>query len=247
MLIPFLLMFAGVTVLVAGSEALVRGASGIAKIAGLSSLVIGLTVVAFGTSAPELAVSIQSAMAGAGDIAIGNIAGSNIMNVAVILGISAILCPLAVHYQVVRLDMPVMLFASVLFVIFCLTGSAVVRWEGAILFGLVVGYTVFLVRMSRKESAALASAGEAEVDLLGVPENPPVRVFPQLLLAVAGFACLVYGAKLLVDNASIIARTLGWSEALIGLTIVAAGTSLPELATSVVAAFKKETFSSGIS
>lgn len=237
MLIPFLLIFVGLVILVAGAESLVRGASGLARLAGLSTLVIGLTVVAFGTSSPELAVSIQAALSGSADLAIGNIAGSNIVNVAVILGLSAVICPLVVHLQVVRLDMPVMLAGSILFVAFCLTGGALVPWEGAILFSLVVAYTVFLVRMSRRESAA----DRAEAKELGVPSEKPKQVWTQILLAVAGLIGLTYGAKLLVDNAVIVARMLNWSEALIGLTIIAIGTSLPELATSVVAAVKKDT------
>jgi cation:H+ antiporter len=241
MLVPFSLLVVGVAILVAGAEALVRGAAGLARLAGLSSLVIGLTVVAFGTSSPELAVTIKSVLSGSGDLAIGNIVGSNIFNIAVILGISAMLCPLSVHFQVIRLDMPVMLLASVVFIIFCLTGGILDRWEGVVLFAGVITYTVFLVRMSRKESAALKSSAD---DLLGMPtaeEGKSPRVWIQILFVLGGLVALVFGARLLVDNATTIARAFGWSEALIGLTIVAAGTSLPELATSVVAAFRKET------
>lgn len=241
MLVAFLLVVVGLIILVAGAEFLIRGSSGIARAVGLSPLVIGLTVVAFGTSSPELAVSVKAAMEGAGDLTIGNIAGSNLFNTAVILGLSALLCPLAVHLQVIKLDMPVMLAATVLFILFCLTDGVLEVWEGAVLFGLVIAYTVFLIRMSRKESAALAAAGAEDVQVLGVPEEKPKHIWTQVIVAVVGFVGLVYGAKLLVDNAIVIARLLNWSEALIGLTIVAAGTSLPELATSVVAAVKKET------
>ncbi len=239
MWISLLLMILGLAVLVAGAEALVRGASGIARAAGMSPLVIGLTVVAFGTSSPELAVSIQSALAGAGDLAIGNIAGSNLFNVAVILGISALICPLAVHFQVIRLDMPVMLAASAIFVGFCVTGGGLARWEAALLFGGVVIYMIVLVRLSRAEAAKAGAA--AEVDILAVPDEPPRRVWTQVLLALGGLAGLIFGADLFVKNAVSIARTLEVSEAIIGLTIVAAGTSLPELATSLVAALRRET------
>jgi len=248
MLVSFSLLVVGVAILVAGAEALVRGAAGLAKLAGLSPLVIGLTVVAFGTSSPELAVTIKSSLSGSGDLAIGNIAGSNIFNIAVILGISAMLCPLSVHLQVIRLDMPVMLVSSVFFSIFCLTGRSLDRWEGALLFTAVVAYTVFLVRMSRRESAVLKSSvtdlkssvtDESTIPTTG--EGGSQRVWSQIVFILAGFVALVYGAKLLVENATTIARAFGWSEALIGLTIVAAGTSLPELATSVVAACRKET------
>lgn len=241
MLVPFLLIALGLAILVAGAESLIRGAAGLARAAGLSPLVIGLTVVAFGTSSPELAVSVKAAFGGAGDLSIGNIAGSNIFNVAVILGLSALVCPLSVHLQVIRLDMPVMLAASALFIVFCLTGMTLAVWEGAILFALVLAYTGFLIRMSRKESAAVAAAGEAEESMLGVPKEKPKHIWTQILLFVVGLGGLVYGSGLLVDNAVAVARILGWSEALIGLTIVAAGTSLPELAASVVAAVKKET------
>ncbi len=241
MLVPFFLMAVGVGVLVAGAEALVRGSAGLARRAGLSSLVIGLTVVAFGTSSPELAVSVKSALAGSGDLAIGNIAGSNICNIALILGFSALLYPISVHLQVIKLDMPVMLAASVLFILFCLSDGTLDRWEGAVLFGLVILYTVFLIRLSRRESASLKASGEADIEMLGIPTELPKHVWTQILLALVGLAGLTYGAKLLVDNAIAIARTLGWSEGLIGLTIVALGTSLPELATSLVASVKKET------
>ena len=241
MLVSFSLLVVGVAILVAGAEALVRGAAGLAKLAGLSPLVIGLTMVAFGTSSPELAVTIKSSLSGSGDLAIGNIAGSNIFNIAVILGISAMLCPLSVHLQVIRLDMPVMLVSSVFFSIFCLTGGSLDRWEGALLFTAVVAYTVFLVRMSRRESAVLKSSVTDESTIPTTGEGGSQRVWSQIVFILAGFVALVYGAKLLVENATTIARAFGWSEALIGLTIVAAGTSLPELATSVVAAFRKET------
>ncbi len=240
MLLSFLLLTVGLAVLVAGAESLVRGASGIARAAGLSPLVIGLTVVAFGTSAPELAVSIRSTLAGSGDLAIGNIAGSNLFNVAVILGLSALVCPLVVNLQVIRLDMPVMLAASAVFVGFYLSGGELARWEAGLLFAGAIFYTVLLVRMSRRE-VANSKEPSGEVQILAVPAEPPKRLWTQGLLVAAGLAGLVLGAHLFVENAVGIARTLEVSEAIIGLTIVAAGTSLPELATSVVAALRKET------
>lgn len=239
MLVAILLMLLGLLILVAGAEFLVRGASGIALAAGLSPLVVGLTVVAFGTSSPELAVSVKACLEGAGTLSIGNIAGSNIFNVAVILGISALVCPLAVHFQVIRLDMPVMLAASALFVTFCLTGGALVPWEGAILLACVIGYTVFLIRMSRKETAAAAAEATEFMEHEGPIKPRPLWFL--IMIASLGLGGLVYGAQLFVTHAVEIARMLKWSEALIGLTIVAAGTSLPELATSLVAALKKET------
>ncbi|MCB1061897.1 MAG: calcium/sodium antiporter [Verrucomicrobiae bacterium] len=240
MLTSLLLIALGLVLLVAGAEALVRGASGLARAAGLSPLVIGLTVVAFGTSSPELAVSIKATLAGSGDLAIGNIAGSNIFNIAAILGLSALICPLVVNYQIVRLDMPVMLGASLLFISFCLTGEGISRPEAGVLFASVIAYTVFLVRMSRRESAAAKASAES-LEIHGVPAEAPARLWTQFLLAAAGFGLLLIGARFLVDNAVLLARGMGVSEAVIGLTIVAAGTSLPELATSIVAAIRKET------
>ncbi len=241
MLAPLLLMTLGLAILVAGAEFLVRGAVGLARALGVSPLVIGLTVVSFGTSSPEFAVAVKAAFGGAGDLSIGNIAGSNLFNTALILGISAIVCPLAVNLQVVRLDLPVMLAASVLFTVFCLTGKTLEVWEGAILFALVIAYTVFLIRLSRREEAIAAAAEAAVAEAGPEPETGARRPWVHLLLFFIGLAALIYGSTVLVDNAVIAARLLGWSEALIGLTIVAVGTSLPELAASIAAAAKKET------
>ncbi len=230
----------GFVILTVGAEALVRGSAGIARRAGLSALVVGLTIVAFGTSAPEMAVSIGSAVAGKGDLAIGNVVGSNIFNVAVILGIAALICPLQVHLQVLRWDMPIMLGASLLGVLFIFSAAQVGRWEGLVLFSGVVAYTVMAVRMARRESPSLAqSAGEAfPTEQVGESKGGlPL----QIVLTLAGIGLLILGAQLLVINAVGLAQILGISEAVIGLTIVATGTSLPELATSAVAAFRKET------
>ncbi len=240
MLLPILLISLGLVLLVAGAEALVRGASGLARAAGLSPLVIGLTVVAFGTSSPELAVSMKASFVGAGDLAIGNIVGSNIFNVAFILGLSAFFSPLSVHFQIIRLDMPILLLASGLFTAFCLTGEGISTAEGGILFALVIAYTAFLIRMSLVESAT-KKAEAASLEILGVPDEKPKHLWTQVLLAFVGLGLLMLGARFLIDNAVVLARAMGVSEAIIGLTIVAAGTSLPELATSVVAAIRKET------
>lgn len=239
MLLPFLLLLAGLIILVVGAELLVRGASGIARGFGLSPLVIGLTVVAFGTSSPELAVSLGAALRGSGDLAIGNIAGSNLFNIAVILGLSALFCPLVVHRQVIRIDMPIMLLATAVFTFFCYTASGVSRWEGAVLFVGVIAYTSFLIIKSRKEAQAVPEAFESP-EILMVPASPPPNPAVGIALVVAGLGGLMGGAHLLVQNAVLIASHFGVPEAVIGLTIVAAGTSLPELATSIVAAVKKE-------
>jgi cation:H+ antiporter len=233
-----LLLAAGLTVLTAGADLLVRGASAIAARLGLSPLVIGLTVVAFGTSAPELAVSMKASIAGQGGIAIGNIVGSNIFNVAAILGISALICPLAVHLNIIRRDMPLMLGASALFIGLAHTGGGLSRLEGMGLFGLIVAYTAWSVRASRREVGALVEVVLPDA----APLTPPGRPLAiSIALTITGLAMLVAGAQLFVDNAAAIARSLGWSEAVIGLTIVAAGTSMPELATSVVASLRRQT------
>ncbi len=236
----FLFLLLGLVILTAGAEFLVRGASRLALRFGVNALVVGLTVVAFGTSAPELAVSTSAALQGNGEIAVGNIVGSNIFNVALILGLAALLCPLSVHVQIIRREMPIMLGASLLFPALLLTGGGLARWEGCLLFGAVIAYTVFAIRMARRETAAAALLEGAVLD----PETEAAqRANPVglVLFILAGLVLLVLGSKLMVDNAIIIARHWGVSDAIVGLTIVAAGTSLPELATSVVASFRKQT------
>ncbi|MCP5534771.1 MAG: calcium/sodium antiporter [Akkermansiaceae bacterium] len=237
-MITILFLILGLVVLTVGADFLVRGASAIAARLGLSALVIGLTVVAFGTSAPELAVSVKASLAGQGGIAVGNIVGSNIFNVAAILGISALICPLAVNLNIIRRDMPIMLAASVLFVLLLTTGGELARWEGLLMFAILLVYTSWSIRVSKRE----LSAGMEIVLPDGAGPTPPGRplVF-SVGLALVGLVMLVVGARLFVDNASAIARVLGWSEAAIGLTIVAAGTSMPELATSVVASIRRQT------
>lgn len=238
MLTEILLVLLSFVVLTVGAEILVRGASSIGLSFGLSPLVVGLTIVAFGTSAPELAVSLRAALSGAGDIAMGNVVGSNIFNVAFILGFAALVRPLSVQLQVIRFDMPLMLAASVLFVAFLSFGGGLARWEGALLFAGIIAYTVHSVRAARRESTPKLDA-EA-LDTLAVPKAP-LAVWLSILLILGGLVSLVLGARLLVDNAVLIAQALNVSEAIIGLTIVAAGTSLPELATSVVASIRRET------
>ena len=222
-----LLLLLGLVVLTAGAEALVRGASSLASRFGLSQLAIGLTVVAFGTSAPELAVSIKSSLAGQSGIAMGNVIGSNIFNIAAILGIAAMICPLQVHLGSVRRDMPIMLIASVLFTVFLMSGDGLTRWKGGVLVAGLLAYTAWSLIAARKE----AQTDEFE-------SAQPINIALSVVLLIAGLAMLVGGASLFVENAVSIARRLQVSEAVIGLTIVAAGTSLPELATSVVAALR---------
>lgn len=235
MVVLFLLL--GLILLVLGAELLVRGASRLALRFGISPLVIGLTVVAFGTSAPELAVSVQSGLAGQSGIAIGNIVGSNIFNILVVLGVSALITPLVVSQQLVRIDVPLMIGASMLLWIMAFDGR-IGLIDGLLLTGGIVAYTVFAIQQGRKESPMV----QAEyTQAFGEGDTPRLGRLPiQIALIVSGLILLVLGAQWLVDSAVVIARALGVSEVIIGLTIVAAGTSLPELATSVVAAMRGE-------
>jgi cation:H+ antiporter len=236
MLVTLSLGLLGCLLLAAGGESLVSGSSSIARRFGVGPLVIGLTVVAFGTSAPELAVSIKAALAGQGDIAIGNVVGSNIFNITVILGLAAVVLPLRVHFQILRWDMPVMLGTSLLLTWMLATGSRIGRAEGALLFAGIVAYTWFAVRAARRESTPLP----ADVDFTAEEAKPIATPLKSALLIVVGIGLLVAGAQMLVHAATALARLAGVSEAVIGLTIVAAGTSLPELVTSIVAAVRRE-------
>jgi len=231
------LFFLGLVLLVVGGEALVRGASRLATALGISPLVVGLTVVAFSTSAPELAVTVSSAWRGQPDIAVGNIVGSNIANVLLILGLSAAIAPLVVAQQLIRVDVPLMIGASLLMFILAVDG-VVSGLEGGLLFALLIGYTTLAIAASRQETRAIEQEYAAEY---GTPRATSAPQWPlNVLLVVAGVAMLVGGAQWLVEGAVALARLLGVSELIIGLTIVAVGTSLPELATSVVAAIRRE-------
>lgn len=229
------LFIGGLICLIIGAEALVRGSSKIAGYLGMAPLVIGLTVVAFGTSSPELAVSIKSALAGQGNIAVGNVVGSNIFNVLFILGISAILIPLTVEQKLVKLEIPLMIGISVLTWLFVLD-SILSNVEGAILFMGLIAYLWFLIRQTRRENALLKQQ-QSEI-----PELSPSagKWILNSFLVIGGLGLLVLGSRWFVDGAVIMARNLGVSELVIGLTIVAAGTSLPEVVTSVIAALKGE-------
>jgi cation:H+ antiporter len=235
-MMTLLLLAAGFVVLVLGAEILVRGASSLAAAVGVSPLVIGLTVVAFGTSAPELAVSVQSAIGGQPDIAVGNVVGSNICNILLVLGLSALITPLVVHQQLLWLDVPLMIAVSGVGFLMALDGSYG-RLDGLLLVAGLAGYLGFLFYQSQRDSADVLAQYAAEFG-----EKPGKRrpVWLNLLMIVAGLAMLVLGSNWLVQAAVEIARWFGVSELVIGLTIVAVGTSLPEVATSVIAALKGE-------
>lgn len=225
-------LLVSLVILYFGAEGLVSGASSLAKRIGISPLVIGLTIVSIGTSAPELVVSVKAALNGQSALSIGNVLGSNFFNIGIILGLSALIYPLAVKRQLLKLDVPVMVLVAVLFFLLFLD-SRISGIEALVFILLFVSYTGYLLISSKKKTQEAKDSGEED----------EIRLSKHWMLDVlfigVGLAGLVYGSDLLVENAVIIAGRLGMSEAMIGLTIVAAGTSMPELATSVVAAIKK--------
>lgn len=227
----------GLVALIYGGDWLVDSAVVIARKARLSPMVIGLTVIGFGTSMPELLVSLQAALADTPGIAIGNVVGSNISNIALIFGASALLCPLPASRSTLRIDMPFVLLASILFVGIACTGS-IERIPGLLLFALLVTYVSWQIKRSRK---SLISQEQAATAAEQTPKAKPSFWFYLLFWLPFSFALLVLGARLLVDGATDIARQLGVEDRIIGLTIVAVGTSLPELFASVIAARKGET------
>ena len=209
-----------------------------AALAGISPLVIGLTVVAFGTSSPELAVSLKASLAGQTDIAIGNVVGSNIFNVLFILGVSALVTPLVVSSQLIRVDVPLMVAASVALLLLGLDGK-VGRIDGIGLFLGLICYTGWSIYQSRRETAAVKQ--EFSKEFSGPPhERVASQIVLQIGLILGGLLLLTFGSGWLVDGSVTIAKLLGMSELLIGLTIIAAGTSLPEVAASIMASIKGE-------
>jgi cation:H+ antiporter len=230
------LLLAGGILLIAGAELLVKGASRIAGALGVSPLVVGLTVVAFGTSAPEFAVTAGAAWTGQADVALGNVVGSNIFNVLFILGLSALVAPLVVSQQLVRLDVPLMIGASFVAAGLALDGR-IGRLDGLLLFSGIVAYTAFLIRQSRRESASIRAEYDAA---FGAAARRSPSWAPNLAYLAAGLIMLALGARWLVAGAVAAAQAFGVSELVIGLTVVAAGTSLPEVATSVLASLRGE-------
>lgn len=223
------LLTLGIVVLACGGEWLVRGAARLAQQLGISALVVGLTVVAFGTSAPEAAVTLFAAVGGSADLALGNVVGSNIANILLILGIAALLRPMRVAKSMIRVDGPVMILAAIALMMSGTLSGAVTRPVGLAFVAVLIGYTVFTYQLARRTGPT------------DEPEPPPLTGWGRYagyntLLVVVGIAALVLGARLIVDGASGVARLLHVSEHVIGLTIVAVGTSLPELATAIVAA-----------
>ena len=221
----------GLVLLYAGGELLVRGAASLALRMGVTPLAVGLTVVAFGTSAPELVVSVDAALGGADGVSLGNVVGSNICNIGLILGLSALIRPAAVEAKLVRFDAPLVLAVSIVLIVMLADGR-LSRAEGAALLAGLLGFVVWTFRQARRERRAVRE------EFADQSEAAPARALPAIAMAAAGLVAMVFGGHLLVEAAIGGAAALGVSPAVIGLTVVAAGTSLPELATSVVAAVK---------
>lgn len=219
----------GLIILILGGEFLVKGSVALAVRMKVSMVVIGLTVVSFATSAPELIVSIYSALTGHPDMAIGNVIGSNIANISLVLGLTALLFPLAFQQRLYRFDIPVMLFASLLFGVFLYTNATLESWEGFVFVSMLFMLSFYMIRRSRKEEKLKHTIEEDKLPLSKLT-----------IYLTVGAVCLYFGSRLLVDGASNLARMMGLSERVISVSIVAFGTSVPELAASIIAAFKKE-------
>ncbi|MFC4351799.1 calcium/sodium antiporter [Fodinicurvata halophila] len=230
----YILLLVGLILLCGGGEFLVRGSVGVAKRLGISQLLIGLTLVGFGTSSPELVASVKAALAGAPGIAVGNVVGSNISNILLIVGSTAVIMPILCSRFALKRDGTVMLVATVIFGFVCYAGF-ITRWMGLGLFLALVFYLAFCYFQERRSTAAarLHEAEAAEIEPL------PGSLTRNLLVALGGLIAVLIGASLLVDSAIQLARLAGVSETLIGLTVVAIGTSLPELVASVIAALKR--------
>jgi cation:H+ antiporter len=236
--LPTLALFIiGLALLLAGAELLVRGAARLATTAGIPPLIVGLTVVSFCTSSPELAVSASSALAGKADLALGNVVGSNIFNILFILGLSAMVAPLLVKMQLIRFDVPIAVAASVAVWVMGLSGT-ISRPAGLLLFAGVVAYIVFLVQQARREKN---KAVQAEFEAAyGRQPRDAKQMLLYLGMIAGGLAMLVIGSNWMVNGAVTLAQWLGVDDVLIGLTVIAAGTSLPEIATSVMASVRGE-------
>jgi cation:H+ antiporter len=234
MLIPSLFVLGGLVLLAVGAEGLVRGSSSLALRLGVTPLVVGLTVVAFGTGSPELFVSVEASYRGDGGIALGNIVGSNISNVALILGLAALARPMKVRSELIKREVPLMIGVTLLLCVLLYDGT-LSRVDGLILTTGSVAYTAFAYVAARRDRSKMV-ADEFEEALA----QPKRAAWVDVALVVAGFAALLVGARLLLGGATVVAERFGVSQVVIGLTIVAIGTSLPELATSVVAAVRGE-------
>lgn len=226
MLLEIVLLIAGLALIVFGAEWLVDGASSVARKAGLSEFVIGLTIVGFGTSCPELVVSLTGALQGNADVAVGNVVGSNLFNTLLILGVTALISPLVITRNNARRDIPITLLATIILVVMSLVGNNITRFEGAIM---LILFALYIYSCFKTDTGL-----DDEEDSLKKEKT----VFISIIFILAGLAGLIFGGQLFVDNATLLAKQLGVSDKVIAITLLAGGTSLPELATCVVAAVK---------
>lgn len=232
-----LLFIAGLLILILGADLLLRGATRLAAALGISPLAIGLTIVAIGTASPEIAVSLQASMHGQADLTLGNVLGSNIFNILFILGMTAIVAPIVISEQLIRMDAPIMLAVSILVLALALDGRLGI-FDGLVLLACLIAYTVFALRQSRAESIQVKN--EYADEFAEKQPRTTANTLANVFFILAGLGMLAIGSRWLVDSAVTIARALRVSELVIGLTIVAVGTSLPEVTTSVIAALKNE-------
>lgn len=232
LIVQFILLIAGFVMLIKGADWFVEGASKIAARFGIPKIIIGLTIVAMGTSAPEAAISISAALKGSADIAVGNVVGSNIMNILLILGITAIILPIPVKKPTLKFDLPFLLIVTALFVLLGLTDNVLGLVDGLILLAVFIGYMAYLfITTINKQTTQPATTSESKSK----------RILLFIFLILIGCVLIVAGSNLTVDSAVFIAKAFGINERIIGLTIIAFGTSLPELVTSVTAAAKGKT------
>ncbi len=234
MFLSIIYILVSLVLLYFGALWLVKGSSSLALKVGISPLVAGLTVVAFGTSSPELLVSINSTLSGHGNIAIGNVIGSNLFNICIVLGISALISPLKIKMQLLKIDIPILIISSIGFMLL-FADRQISRWEGGILVSGIILYTVLNIILARREKSA-----EVNIVFEKSIADQKMKWYWSVGLVLLGIGILVAGSELLVKGGVDIARSLGVGETIIGLTIIAAGTSLPELASSIVATMKKE-------
>lgn len=236
MISAFLFLLLGLVILIIAGDIMVRGAAALARHWGVPALIVGLTIVAFGTSAPEMVVGVQAALMGQGDLAAGNVVGSNIANVLLALGLPALILAIPTNMSGVGRNSLIAFFAAILFVSLSFIHSPLLRWQGAILFGGILAYLIYMFRLAKAgaDDPILEEMTEIDEGEDGLPTN----TIKSLVYVVLGVAGLVVGGNLIVDNAVLIASGFGVSETIIGLTIVAVGTSLPEIATVVVATYR---------
>jgi cation:H+ antiporter len=237
-MISALLVLAGFVALYYGAEWLVKGSSALALRFGLPPLLVGLTVVAYGTSSPEMVVSVMATLKGEGDLSIGNIVGSNILNIGLILGLTALITPLKMEFQLLKFDSPIMIAVSALF-LWMFRDFQIDRWEGMVLVGLAATYTIVNIILAKRTTTPHVEE-EYQEGISAITQGTSPSIGKLLLLIVGGLAVLIAGSRAFVIGASDLARMWGVSEALIGLTIVSIGTSLPELASSLIAALRKQ-------